>query len=134
LFQHWKVPGINIEIKAFCHPQDIVSRNIDRLDCRLHMMLDDLSQFLKEHYQLLERAIRHLLNVTGIKFTRRGPITARHLSSVSGATAPYLHNNSVGEYNGDPSIAGRMAGYEDGMSKLSVAPSAVAAFAYSPKV
>jgi hypothetical protein len=34
------------------------------------------------------------------------------------ATAPYLHNNSVGEYKGDPSIAGRMAAYEDGMSKL----------------
>jgi hypothetical protein len=34
------------------------------------------------------------------------------------ATAPYLHNNSVGEYNGDPSIAGRMAAYEDGMGKL----------------
>jgi hypothetical protein len=33
-------------------------------------------------------------------------------------SAPYLHNNSVGEYNGDPSIAGRMAAYEDGMSKL----------------
>jgi mono/diheme cytochrome c family protein len=34
------------------------------------------------------------------------------------ATAPYLHNNSVGTYNGDPSIAGRMAAYEDAMSKL----------------
>jgi hypothetical protein len=34
------------------------------------------------------------------------------------ATAPYLHNNSVGEYNGDPSIAGRIAAYENGMSKL----------------
>jgi hypothetical protein len=34
------------------------------------------------------------------------------------ATAPYLHNNSVGVYNADPSIAGRMAAYEDGMSKL----------------
>ena len=34
------------------------------------------------------------------------------------ATAPYLHNNSVGVYNGDPSIAGRMAAYEDGMRKL----------------
>lgn len=33
-------------------------------------------------------------------------------------TAPYLHNNSVGEYNSDPSIAGRMTAYEDGMSKL----------------
>jgi hypothetical protein len=34
------------------------------------------------------------------------------------ATAPYLHNNSVGTYTGDPSIAGRMAAYEDGMTKL----------------
>jgi cytochrome c5 len=34
------------------------------------------------------------------------------------ATAPYLHNNSVGLYNGDPSVAGRMAAYEDGMTKL----------------
>ena len=34
------------------------------------------------------------------------------------ATAPYLHNNSVGVYTGDPSIAGRMAAYEDGMAKL----------------
>src|SRR5438270_3695050 len=34
------------------------------------------------------------------------------------ATAPYLHNNSVGLYNGDPSLASRMAAYEDGMTKL----------------
>ena len=34
------------------------------------------------------------------------------------ATAPYLNNNSVGIYTGDPSIAGRMAAYEDGMTKL----------------
>ena len=34
------------------------------------------------------------------------------------ATAPYLHNNSVGMYTGDPSVASRMAAYEDGMTKL----------------
>jgi hypothetical protein len=34
------------------------------------------------------------------------------------ATAPYLHNNSVGIYNGDPSLAARMAAYQDGMTKL----------------
>jgi hypothetical protein len=34
------------------------------------------------------------------------------------ATAPYLHNNSVGLYNGDPSLGARMAAYEDGMTKL----------------
>src|SRR4029077_8960025 len=30
----------------------------------------------------------------------------------------YLNNNSVGIYTGDPSVAGRMAAYEDGMTKL----------------
>ena len=34
------------------------------------------------------------------------------------ATGPYLHNNSVGLFNADPSVAGRMAAYEDGMTKL----------------
>jgi len=34
------------------------------------------------------------------------------------ATAPYLHNNSLGEFSPDPSIAGRMAAYQDGMTKL----------------
>jgi hypothetical protein len=34
------------------------------------------------------------------------------------ATGPYLHNNSVGDYTGDPSVAGRMAAFEDGMRKL----------------
>jgi hypothetical protein len=34
------------------------------------------------------------------------------------ATAPYLHNNALGIYTGDPSVAGRMAAYEDAMTKL----------------
>ena len=34
------------------------------------------------------------------------------------ATAPYLHNNALGIYTGDPSVAGRMAAYQDGMTKL----------------
>jgi hypothetical protein len=34
------------------------------------------------------------------------------------ATAPFLHNNSVGLYNGDPSVAGRMAAYESAMTML----------------
>lgn len=34
------------------------------------------------------------------------------------ATAPFLHNNSVGLYNGDPSVAGRLAAYENGMELL----------------
>ena len=34
------------------------------------------------------------------------------------ATAPFLHNNSVGLYNGDPSVAGRLAAYENAMNML----------------
>lgn len=34
------------------------------------------------------------------------------------ATAPLLHNNSLGEYNKDPSVEGRVAAYMDGMEKL----------------
>jgi hypothetical protein len=34
------------------------------------------------------------------------------------ATAPFFHNNSLGLYNQDPSIKGRMAAFEDAMTKL----------------
>jgi cytochrome c5 len=34
------------------------------------------------------------------------------------ASAPYLHNNSLGLFNGDPSVAGRMAAFQDGVEKL----------------
>lgn len=36
------------------------------------------------------------------------------------ATAPYLHNNSVGIFNNDPSVNGRMAAFNDGIRKLLV--------------
>lgn len=34
------------------------------------------------------------------------------------ASAPYLHNNSVGLFSGDPSVAGRMAAFQDGIEKM----------------
>ncbi len=34
------------------------------------------------------------------------------------ATAPFLHNNSIGKYTGDPSVQGRIEAYQDGMEKL----------------
>lgn len=34
------------------------------------------------------------------------------------ATAPFLHNNRLGSYSGDPSVAGRIAAYEDAMDQL----------------
>ena len=36
------------------------------------------------------------------------------------ATAPYLHNNSVGLFNNDPSVEGRLSAFDDGMRKLLV--------------
>ncbi len=34
------------------------------------------------------------------------------------STAPFLLNNTVGIFNGDPSVAGRMAAFEDGIEKM----------------
>ncbi len=34
------------------------------------------------------------------------------------ATAPFLHNNALGEYTGDPSVAGRMKAFDDAAEKL----------------
>ena len=34
------------------------------------------------------------------------------------ATAPYFHNNGLGVFTGDPSIAGRLRAYDDAMDKL----------------
>ncbi|MDB5334651.1 MAG: hypothetical protein JWN70_270, partial [Planctomycetaceae bacterium] len=34
------------------------------------------------------------------------------------ATAPYLHNNALGTYTSDPSVAARVAAYQDGMTKM----------------
>lgn len=34
------------------------------------------------------------------------------------ATAPFLHNNAVGEFNNDPSVAGRLAAYDDAIRKF----------------
>jgi hypothetical protein len=33
-------------------------------------------------------------------------------------TAPFFHNNRLGRYTGDPSIAGRLAAYEEAMRLL----------------
>jgi hypothetical protein len=34
------------------------------------------------------------------------------------ASAPFLHNNSVGDFTGDPSVAGRMRAFNDAVEKL----------------
>ena len=34
------------------------------------------------------------------------------------STAPYLHNNAIGKFTNDPSVAGRMEAFQDGIEKL----------------
>ena len=34
------------------------------------------------------------------------------------AGAPFLHNNSLGDFNGDPSVDGRMRAFDDGIDKM----------------
>lgn len=47
----------------------------------------------------------------------RGYVRVPSLISIW-ASAPYLQNNSVGTFTGDPSVAGRMAAFEDGIEKM----------------
>ena len=47
----------------------------------------------------------------------RGYVRVPSLVSIW-ASAPYLQNNSVGEFTGDPSVAGRMAAFQDGIEKM----------------
>jgi hypothetical protein len=34
------------------------------------------------------------------------------------SSAPFFHNNALGKYTGDPSVAGRMAAFDDAVQKL----------------
>ena len=47
----------------------------------------------------------------------RGSYRTPSLASVW-ATAPFLHNNSIGRFNGDPSVKGRMEAFQDAIEKL----------------
>ncbi|HEY7289103.1 MAG TPA: hypothetical protein VH583_04635 [Vicinamibacterales bacterium] len=47
----------------------------------------------------------------------RGYLRTASLTSIW-ATAPYLHNNSLGIFNRDPSVQGRLTAFLDGMEKL----------------
>ena len=47
----------------------------------------------------------------------RGYVRVPSLVSIW-ASAPYLQNNSVGKFTGDPSVAGRMAAFQDAIEKM----------------
>ncbi|MBK1724584.1 hypothetical protein [Thiocystis violacea] len=61
--------------------------------------------------------------ITGQAFSWQTPGGGRGYQRVPSliaiwSTAPYLHNNEVGLFNSDPSTAGRMAAFDDGIRKL----------------
>lgn len=48
-----------------------------------------------------------------------GPGYYRPASLISlWATAPFLHNNALGEYTHDPSVVGRLKAFDDGIDKI----------------
>jgi mono/diheme cytochrome c family protein len=58
-------------------------------------------------------------SIAGITQAPGGPGYYRNVPLLGvWATAPFLHNNRLGGYNGDPSVAGRLAAYEDAMDQL----------------
>ena len=81
--------------------------------------------FSSETYKMLpsvgEIEVQHPLNGSIYKFRTPGggPGYYRVPSLIAiWANAPLLHNNSVGIYTGDPSVAGRMKAFTDAMTKL----------------
>jgi hypothetical protein len=54
-----------------------------------------------------------------IKFKSKGPGYYRTPSLVSlWSSAPFLHNNALGKFTGDPSVAGRMEAFNDAVERL----------------
>lgn len=65
--------------------------------------------------------VQHPLTGATFKYTPPGggPGYTRVASLVATwASAPFLHNNSVGTYNQDPSVQGRMKAFDDAIDKL----------------
>ncbi|HVZ35109.1 MAG TPA: hypothetical protein VG963_21935, partial [Polyangiaceae bacterium] len=58
-------------------------------------------------------------NFSSDELKQRGPGYYRNVPLLGvWATAPFLHNNRLGEYSGDPSVAGRVATFEEAFDEL----------------
>lgn len=109
------------------YPADLIGTNIGRAVASNATRGHLWEQFSSETYKNLPSAgtLTGLYNPRNpqqpITFALpaggRGYYRPPSLTSVW-ATAPYLHNNSVGTFVKDPSVAGRLVAFEDGMEKL----------------
>jgi hypothetical protein len=109
------------------YPVTVVGTNIARAMGSNAVRGHIWDQFSSETYKALPRVppIRNLYNprdpAHSITFTApgdgRGYYRTASLTALW-ATAPYLHNNSVGVFIKDPSVGARVAAFADGMEKL----------------
>lgn len=106
-------------------PVNVVRTNAARALATNAMRGHIWDNFSSETYKTLpavgEIEVQHPLNGSTYKFQPPGGGPGYYrVPSLIGiwATAPLLHNNSLGTYTGDPSVAGRMKAFNDAITKL----------------
>jgi hypothetical protein len=106
-------------------PVDVVQTNAARALATNAIRGHVWDNFSSETYKTLPSAgdieVQDPFNDAMRKFqSRRGGPGYYRVPSLIGiwATAPFLHNNALGTYTGDPSVAGRMKAFDDATQKL----------------
>ncbi len=106
-------------------PIDVVQTNAARALATNAIRGHVWDNFSSETYKTLPPAgeieVQHPLDGSTSKFQAPGGGPGYYrVPSLIGiwATAPLLHNNSLGTYTGDPSVAGRMKAFDDAIAKL----------------
>jgi len=120
-------------------PVDVVQTNATRAFATNAMRGHVWDNFSSETYKTLpsvgEIEVQHPLDGSTSNFSVPGGGPGYYrVPSLIGiwATAPLLHNNAIGIYTGDPSVAGRMKVFDDAITKL-LWPEKRAGFASIPK-
>jgi len=106
-------------------PLDVVQTNAARALATNAVRGHVWDNFSSETYKTLpaigDIEVQHPLDGTTSKFSAPGGGPGYYrVSSLIGiwATAPLLHNNGIGIYTGDPSVAGRVKAFGDAITKL----------------
>ncbi len=108
-----RVPVTLLETNA-CSPlaTNAIAGNIwDNYSSQSYKTLPSVGQ-ITVHDPFTGEAKRYTMPAGGRGYTRPASLLSLW------TTAPYLLNNTVGMFNGDPSVKGRMAAFEDGIEKM----------------